>query len=197
MHCRKHSGPAALLVALLAAGSLAACTSINHTAPKSAPPDNAHEVRVKQTAPSDEGARRAAATEQRLEQLAEQIPEVKHANCVIMGETAIVGIDVGGELDRSRVGTIKYAVAESLRQDPIGIHAIVTADMDLYHRLQEIKQDLANGRPMQGVAEELADIVGRIIPQLPLDTREGDSSPPPRPDAVSQEQGANEAGKKR
>ncbi|HZG55892.1 YhcN/YlaJ family sporulation lipoprotein [Paenibacillus sp.] len=152
--------------------------------------NDAYEVRVQQSAPNvDE--ERSRATEARLEQLAEGIQEVKHANCVIVGNTAIVGIDVGGDVERSRVGTIKYAVAEALRKDPVGIHAIVTADMDLNHRLQEIRQDMANGRPIEGIAEELADIVGRIVPQLPRDTQRIGGEPED-PMAATQERGVNQ-----
>lgn len=170
----------------------AACGANNEASPEAKQAKNAYEIRVKQSA-TDIDEERSRATEQRLEQLAEGINEVKHANCVIIGDTAIVGIDVGGDIDRSHVGTIKYAVAEALRKDPVGINAIVTADMDLYHRLQEVREDIANGRPLQGMAEELADIVGRIIPQLP-----GDISPredvPQEPKATTQEQGVNKAG---
>jgi YhcN/YlaJ family sporulation lipoprotein len=179
----------ALLLAF--AGITGACSGDRNAAPEANQAKNTYEVRVKQTAP-DNALERPEATEQRLELLAEGIAEVQHANCVIMGDTAIVGIDVGGDIDRSRVGTIKYAVAEALRNDPVGMNAIVTADMDLYHRLQEIRQDITNGRPIQGIAEELADIVGRIIPQLPEDTEDREEVPP-QPDAVTQERGVNKA----
>jgi len=153
--------------------------------------DQPKQVRVQQSAPNAD-EERTRATEARLESIAEGINEVKHANCVIVGDTAIVGIDVGADVDRSRVGTIKYAVAEALKKDPVGIDAIVTADMDLNQRLQEIRQDMANGRPMQGIAEELSDIIGRIIPQMPRDTESVESTPP-APDATTQERGAQKA----
>jgi YhcN/YlaJ family sporulation lipoprotein len=120
------------------------------------------QIRTKQSVPQ-------VADISRLEQLAEDIPGVQHANCVRFGNTAIVGIDVAAGLDRSRVGTLKYAVAEALRNDPIGVNAVVTADLDIVRRLQEIGADIAAGRPVTGFAEELADIVGRIMPQLPKD----------------------------
>jgi YhcN/YlaJ family sporulation lipoprotein len=88
-----------------------------------------------------------------------------------MGNTAVVGIDVDGRMERSRVGTIKYAVAEAFRKDPYGIDAIVTADMDLTNRIREIGADIRRGRPFSGFAEELSDIMGRIVPQLPRETQ--------------------------
>lgn len=106
-----------------------------------------------------------------LEQLAKRVPGVDGAHCVVLGKTAIVGLDVKGSLDRSRVGTIKYSVAEAIRKDPRRINALVTADMDLSHRLAEMSRHVSQGRPISGFATELADIVGRIIPQLPEDTK--------------------------
>ncbi|WP_334072072.1 YhcN/YlaJ family sporulation lipoprotein [Paenibacillus sp. A14] len=106
-----------------------------------------------------------------LEELVKRIPGVRDAHCVIMGNTAIVGIDVDAKLERARVGSIKYAAAEALRKDPNGAGAIVTADIDLNQRITEIGNKISNGQPLAGFATELADIIGRIVPQMPGDTR--------------------------
>ncbi|MCG7375935.1 YhcN/YlaJ family sporulation lipoprotein [Paenibacillus sp. ACRSA] len=106
-----------------------------------------------------------------LKALAKQVEGVEDANCVILGNTAVVGIDVDGELERARVGTIKYAVAEALRKDPEGVDSIVTADADVTERIKEIGEHIRQGHPISGFASELADMVGRIIPQLPKDVQ--------------------------
>ncbi|MFC3745483.1 YhcN/YlaJ family sporulation lipoprotein [Paenibacillus sp. GCM10012306] len=106
-----------------------------------------------------------------LEQLAKRVPGVDGAHCVVMGKTAIVGLDVKGSLSRSRVGSIKYSVAEAIRKDPRSVNALVTADMDLSSRLAELSHHISKGRPVSGFASEMADIVGRIIPQIPEDTK--------------------------
>jgi YhcN/YlaJ family sporulation lipoprotein len=102
-----------------------------------------------------------------LEQLARGIRGVNGANCVVFGRYAVVGLDVDPTMERSRVGTVKYAVAEALRKDPYGINALVTADIDLAQRIREIRADTLAGRPVAGFAEEMADIVGRLVPQIP------------------------------
>jgi len=109
----------------------------------------------------------AATVASHLEALATSINGVKGANCVVFGKYAIVGIDVDPKMERSRVGTVKYAVAEAFRKDPYGINALVTADVDMAQRLREIRYDIGQGRPVAGFAEELADIVGRLVPQIP------------------------------
>ncbi|MDP5273131.1 YhcN/YlaJ family sporulation lipoprotein [Chengkuizengella axinellae] len=106
----------------------------------------------------------------RLEKLTLSIPEVNGANVVVIGDTALVGIDIDGSLERSKVGSVKYSVAEALSKDPYGANAVITADMDLNVRIKEIRNDIMNGKPISGFAEELADIVGRVIPQFPQNT---------------------------
>ncbi len=104
-----------------------------------------------------------------LVELATSIPNVNDATAVVLGRYAIVGIDVNSKLERSQVGSIKYSVAESLKKDPHGASAVVVADADTMQRLKEINGDIKRGRPIQGIMEELADIAGRLMPEIPAD----------------------------
>ncbi|MDR6998048.1 YhcN/YlaJ family sporulation lipoprotein [Neobacillus niacini] len=105
----------------------------------------------------------------RLVELATSVPNVNDATAVVIGRYAIVGIDVNSKLERSQVGTIKYSVAESLKKDPFGAKSIVVADADTTERLREISSDINKGRPIQGIMEELADVAGRLMPEVPGD----------------------------
>ncbi|MEH7346913.1 YhcN/YlaJ family sporulation lipoprotein [Bacillus sp. JJ1532] len=105
----------------------------------------------------------------RLVNLATSIPNVNDATAVVLGRYAIVGIDVNKILERSEVGAIKYSVAESLKNDPDGARAIIIADPDINARLREISDDIQNGKPIQGIMNELADIAGRLMPEIPAD----------------------------
>ncbi|THF75616.1 YhcN/YlaJ family sporulation lipoprotein [Cohnella fermenti] len=116
-----------------------------------------------------------------LEKLASGVQGVRGATCVVFGKYAVVGIDVEPTLERSRVGTVKYAVAEAFRKDPYGIDAVVTADIDMAQRLREIRTDVKAGRPIAGFAEEMADIVGRLVPQIPRSV-----IPPASPDGTAE-----------
>jgi YhcN/YlaJ family sporulation lipoprotein len=142
-------------------------------------------IRAQQTAPTKQVIVNPAEVENHLEQLALRVPGVQSANCVVYGNTAVVGIDVKQDMDRSKIGTVKFSVAEALRKDPYGANAIVTADMDLDQRLRNIRDKARSGRPVAGFAEEMADIIGRIMPQLPKDTNR------PMPDASND---ANQGG---
>ena len=107
-----------------------------------------------------------------LADLATSIPKVNDATAVVLGRYAIVGIDVNQDLDRSEVGSIKYSVAESLKNDPHGARAIVIADPDINARLKEIGEDIQRGEPIEGIMNELADIAGRVIPEVPADIKD-------------------------
>ena len=107
-----------------------------------------------------------------LADLATSIPKVNDATAVVLGRYALVGIDVNQDLDRSEVGSIKYSVAESLKNDPHGARAIVIADPDINARLKEIGEDIQRGEPIEGIMNELADIAGRVIPEVPADIKD-------------------------
>lgn len=103
-----------------------------------------------------------------LAEIASRVPDVNRAHAVVAGPYAVVGIDVDGELDRSRVGTIKFSVSEALQHDPYGKTAIVVADADLTDRFQAMNDKIRDGHPIRGIIDELAAIVGRYMPDLPL-----------------------------
>lgn len=119
-----------------------------------------------------------AALKDHFEQLAKRVPGVNGAHCVVINNVAIIGLDVEGKLDRSRVGSIKYSVAEAVRKDPRSVRALVTADIDLSSRLAEMSRHISEGRPISGFSSELADIIGRIMPQLPEDTKDTEDTQP-------------------
>ncbi|WP_438351642.1 YhcN/YlaJ family sporulation lipoprotein [Paenibacillus sp. FA6] len=156
---------------LLVLTLLTSCGTASRNASPSPQSQKMNKLSVTSTSNEKAGDAQDLSDKDHLEALAERVPGVTKAHCVIMGNTAVVGIDVEGSLTRSRVGTIKYSVAEALRTDPRGMKSLVTADMDLSHRIAEIGKHIREGRPVSGFASELADIVGRIIPQLPEDVK--------------------------
>jgi YhcN/YlaJ family sporulation lipoprotein len=158
------------LVVLFTAMLMTACGGNSGPNAAGTPNQNSNsQVQVKQTVPEKPQMVDKAAVSERLEKLALSVPQVKGANCVVIGNTAIVGIDVDPDLDRNRTDVVKYSVAEALRKDPHGVYAFVTADLDLGERIRDIGTSVKEGRPIAGFAEELIDIVGRIMPQIPRD----------------------------
>ncbi|MBM7095958.1 MULTISPECIES: YhcN/YlaJ family sporulation lipoprotein [Alteribacter] len=102
-----------------------------------------------------------------LAHLCTQLPEVSHATAVVLGPYAVVGLDIEPDMDQSDAGQVKYAATETLADDPYGAEALVTADPDITARLNEMQKDIADGKPVSGIMEELAAIVGRLMPVTP------------------------------
>jgi YhcN/YlaJ family sporulation lipoprotein len=168
---------------LLLLSLLIGCSQAPKQGAASSPSSTQNGIKAQQAAPSTPQIKDSRAVADHLEKLATSIPLVQSAHCVVFGNTAVVGINLRPELDRSRVGTVKYAVAEALRKDPYGANAIVTADMDLDQRLRDISSNVRSGRPVAAFSDEMADIIGRIIPQLPRDVDTQTSPPPVSTDA--------------
>jgi len=103
-----------------------------------------------------------------LASVARKVPDVNRSTAVIAGPYVVVGIDVDKDLDRSRVGSIKYSVAEALKKDPYGKNAVVIADADGFERIKEMGRKMRQGYPIQGITDELAAIVGRYMPEVPI-----------------------------
>ncbi|MBT2697686.1 YhcN/YlaJ family sporulation lipoprotein [Bacillus sp. ISL-40] len=131
--------------------------------------ENASYVKVKNSYIESVDRKTGQEISKRLVKLATSIPNVNDATAVVLGRYAMVGIDVNAKIDRSQVGSIKYSVAESLKKDPYGAKAVVVADADTTQRLKEIQTDINKGRPIQGIMEELADVAGRLMPEIPGD----------------------------
>jgi len=148
---------------------LTACGSQDKTTSRANQNEEPHNINVRnstiQTVDRDTGQQ----VSKHLVEIATGIPSVKDATAVVLGRYAIVGIDVNENIDRSQVGSIKYTVAESMKDDPHGARAVVIADPDMTARLREIQEDIQNGKPIQGIINELADISGRLMPEVPAD----------------------------
>jgi YhcN/YlaJ family sporulation lipoprotein len=103
-----------------------------------------------------------------LAKVADEVPQVNDSAAIVVGPYAVVGIDVDKDLDRSRVGTIKYSVTEALQHDRYGRTAVVVADADIMQRIRNMNDKIRQGYPIQGIVDEVAAIVGRYMPDFPI-----------------------------
>ncbi|MGG2065551.1 YhcN/YlaJ family sporulation lipoprotein [Bacillus sp. S14(2024)] len=152
---------------------LASCsTKKNDNAASPSPTSNAKLIRTKSETNQDVTYKSDEKVAGHLTKLASSVPGVNDATAIVLGKYAVVGIDVNAKLDRSRVETIKYSVAESLKHDPLGANAVVVADIDTYQRLKDMGKRIKEGKAGEGILDELAAIVGRVMPQVPNDVFE-------------------------
>jgi len=164
-----------LLLIILMGISISGCGMNNNQATDNA---NDERIQVKNTAENNFDRKSGQEIASHLVEIASSIPDVNDATAVVLGRYAVVGIDVNAKLDRSRVESIKYSVAESLKHDPHGANAVVIADADTFERLRQMGREIENGRPIVGILDELAQIVGRIVPDIPSDTIDNDTTEP-------------------
>jgi YhcN/YlaJ family sporulation lipoprotein len=148
---------------------ITACGSQDNTTSRANQNDEPQKIGVKNSTIPSVDRETGQEVSKHLVNLATSVPSVNDATAVVLGRYAIVGIDVNEDIDRSQVGSIKYTVAESLRDDPHGARAVVIADPDMTARLREIQEDIQQGAPLQGIVNELADISGRLMPEVPAD----------------------------
>ncbi|MBD1224429.1 YhcN/YlaJ family sporulation lipoprotein [Virgibacillus halodenitrificans] len=130
--------------------------------------NNQQFLQVKNSEPTDLQNLSNKEIADRLANIASDVPNVRGASAVVAGPYAVVGIDVDKDLDRSRVGTLKYSVSEALYHDPYGKTAVVVADADATERIRNMGNKIKQGHPVQGVVDELAAIVGRYMPDFPI-----------------------------
>lgn len=152
---------------------LSACIGQNN-----AKNDNDHKVKVQNSAIQEVDRQSGQKISRHLVNLTTHIPNVDDAAAVVVGRYAIVGIDVNDKMERSEVDTVKYTVAEALKKDPHGARAVVVADPDITARLREISEDIQKGQPILGIMNELADITGRVMPEVPADMIEPQTKSP-------------------
>ncbi|WP_424925690.1 YhcN/YlaJ family sporulation lipoprotein [Bacillus safensis] len=138
-----------------------------------------HLVRVSDSSKKEPNqARPSTDVAQHLVNVTEHVADVNDATAIVIGRYAVVGIDVKDDLDRSKVETIKYSVAKALRNDPEGANAVVVADPDTVSRLKEMGKEIQAGRPVSGIMDELAAIVGRVMPEMPRNEIERNEKDP-------------------
>lgn len=163
------------IVLFISVFMLSGCT-VNQGAPKTDQSNNAGTpLNVTNSVDQHVNRKTGQLIAEHLVTIANEIPEVNDATAIVLGKYAVVGIDVNSDLDRNKVESIKYSVAESLMHDPYGAKAVIIADADTNARLREMGREIREGRPIIGILDELAAIVGRIIPEVPgeiLDNQE-------------------------
>ncbi|MFS0654249.1 YhcN/YlaJ family sporulation lipoprotein [Bacillus sp. 179-C3.3 HS] len=142
-----------------------------------------HIVRVSDSTKKNTNQTRPSAdVAQHLVNVTEHVADVNDATAIVIGPYAVVGIDVKDDLDRSKVETIKYSVAKALKNDPQGANAVVVADPDTVSRLKQMGKEIQAGRPISGIMDELAAIVGRVMPEMPHNEINHEQDPTNTPD---------------
>ena len=94
-----------------------------------------------------------------------KIPEINKATVVISGSTALVGIDMKAHVQGAHETEVKKKVEKTVRETDKAVKNVsVTADPDLYKRIDNIAKGIAAGRPLSEFTKQIAEILKRITP---------------------------------
>ncbi len=98
----------------------------------------------------------------------ERLDNVDRAYVLISGNTAIVGIDMDRNVEGQITRDLKDRIEKIVKDTKNDIENVsVTADPDLFTRIRNMAEDIVNGRPISGFAEEFEEILRRINPVTP------------------------------
>jgi YhcN/YlaJ family sporulation lipoprotein len=110
-----------------------------------------------------EDARRA----DRLEDRIEDMKEVKDVTVVVNGSTAYIGIDMDAKLQGRLTDTLKQKVIDRAKEvDKMLTRVYVSADSDTVTRLEELAEDIEDGKPISGIIRQIDEMFRRPAPTV-------------------------------
>ncbi len=95
------------------------------------------------------------------------LKEVNDCTVIISGNTAIVGVDMKNQVEGNLTTDLKKKIENTVRNADKDIRNVtVTADADLFQRIQNIGRDIRGGKPISGFGEEIEEIIRRVTPSM-------------------------------
>lgn len=95
----------------------------------------------------------------------EDVKDVRRAAVVITERMALVGIDLTSGTKGTLNSQIKREVEDAVKRADRDITRVsVTADPDIFTRIENIAKDIGKGRPLSGFGTEIQEIIKRITP---------------------------------
>lgn len=107
--------------------------------------------------------------QQRAEKIADavvkDVAQVKDARTVISEKMAYVSVSIDETADTDQSAALKDEISEVVKKTDTEIETVyVMEDADTFTRMKEIGEDIANGKPVSGFAEELENMFVRVTP---------------------------------
>lgn len=94
------------------------------------------------------------------------LKEVESATCVISGSTAIIGVQFDDQYKGEMTDEIKKKIDQLVKRTDTRINRVaVTADPDLVSRIEDIFEDIGQGKPLSGFVKEINELLNRIQPK--------------------------------
>lgn len=99
-----------------------------------------------------------------LESRIEAVQGINDAYVVVLGNVAIVGLDIKNAKQELGTNQSKAEATRIAEADSRIIKAYVTADPDIIPRIREISQGIRDGRPVTEFLDEISEIMNRLAP---------------------------------
>lgn len=97
-----------------------------------------------------------------------RMQEIQRATVVISERTALVGVNIAGDARGELTTEIKRMVENEVRRTDRNIENVaVSADADVFTRIQNMGNEIRRGRPLSGFAREIEELIRRIAPTSP------------------------------
>lgn len=95
----------------------------------------------------------------------EAMKEVSNASVIVTENNAYVGAVLKDGRDKDITNDLKERIADKVREaDPSVDQVYVSANPDFVQRMEGYANDIKNGKPVAGFAEEFRELVTRIFP---------------------------------
>ncbi|MBZ2173725.1 YhcN/YlaJ family sporulation lipoprotein [Schnuerera sp. xch1] len=105
---------------------------------------------------------------ERADEIAEEISDlnnINNASVLINNDTAIVGVDMENDAEGEVTTDLKQQIERIVKNEDDDIDNVnITADPDLFTRISNMAEDIGNGRPVSGFADQFQEILRRITP---------------------------------
>lgn len=154
-----------MFIVLLIILSLAGCTPFRRPTPTPQTPTPTPGVPGTETTPPGQ-MQEQLPTADRVTRIVNAMSEVKMSSALIIGNVALVGVDLRDKLSGDQENRLKEQIStDTKRQIPELAEVWVTSDPDLLTRIRDLAARISRGEPVTGLFDEIDTIVKKLQPQ--------------------------------
>ncbi len=147
-----------LTVLALVIASLAGCMPMRRPAPTPTPNTP--------VAPQPDQQNVQATVADRVVKLVNAMPEVKSSYALVVGNVAMVGVDLRDQLSGDKENELKSRISANTKKEiPELAEVWVTSDPDLVTRIRDLAGRISRGEPITGFFDEITNIAKKLQPQ--------------------------------
>ncbi|GAW29800.1 MAG: YhcN/YlaJ family sporulation lipoprotein [Bacillota bacterium] len=158
---------AVLAATLIWSGGCPARKPAPPTAPAPTPPGTITTPAPTPTPPRTEGPRTQAQARDAADDIADavsRIDGVNKASVVVVGNVALIGLDLKAGIEGTKVEAIREKAATTAKRDPRIVNAVVETDPDAVGRIKKIAAGVRQGRPISEFFDQISEFFKRLKP---------------------------------